>query len=104
VTRIVWTPQAVKDLLGIREYITKDSLQYADLVARSLFGAADRLQHFPESGRIVPELPATGLREVLWRSYRIVYRFKKAEDRIEVLLVFRAERLIPSIPPQGGGA
>jgi hypothetical protein len=52
----------------------------------------------------VPELPATGLREVLWRSYRIVYRFKKAEDRIEVLLVFRAERLIPSIPPQGGGA
>ena len=67
-------------------------------------GQQNRLQHFPESGRIVPELPAAGLREVLCRSYRIVYRFKKAEDRLEVLLVFRAERLIPGIPSQGGGA
>jgi hypothetical protein len=44
------------------------------------------------------------VREVLWRRYRIAYRFKVAEDRIEVLLVFRAERLIPGIPPPGGGA
>jgi plasmid stabilization system protein ParE len=67
-------------------------------------GQQNRLQHFPESGRIVPELPAGGVREVLWRRYRIAYRFKVAEDRIEVLLVFRAERLIPGIPPPGGGA
>ena len=94
-SQVFWTAQAIGDLLGIREYIRDDSPHYADLVARELFAAVDRLQSFPASGRLVPERPSRDLREVLWRSYRIVYRFVEGRDRVEILLVFRAERPYP---------
>ena len=92
-TKVIWTLQAIEDLTRIRDYIRTDSFQYADLVVAEVFAAVDRLQSFPESGRLVPERPGSGLREVLWRSYRIVYNYESAHDRTSVLLVFRSERL-----------
>ncbi len=40
-----------------------------------LLRATERLDDQPESGRIVPELPRAGYREILYHTYRIVYRF-----------------------------
>jgi len=37
------------------------------------------------------------LREVIWRDYRIVYRHMVSEREVHVLLVFRAERLLPRL-------
>ncbi len=103
-TAVVWTPQGIEDLTKIRDYIRSDSPQYADLVVAEVFAATDRLRSFPESGRLVPERSGSGLREVIWRSYRIVYRFRPDHDRAEVLLVFRSERLFENagIAPGGG--
>jgi len=99
-TRVLWTRQAQVDLAGIHEYISRDSVRYADLVAAELVAAVARLRAFPESGRQVPEREDPRLREVLWRSYRIVYRFQAEANEVQILLVFRAERLFPA----GGGA
>lgn len=104
-TTVVWSLQAVEDLIQIRDYIRRDSPQYAALVVSEVVAAIERLRAFPESGRLVPERAGSGLREVLWRSYRIVYSHQPAHDRVELLLVFRAERLFPvSRPAPGGGA
>lgn len=104
-TSVIWSLQAIDDLTQIRDYIRRDSPQYAVLVVAEIVAAIERLHAFPESGRLVPERAGSGLREVLWRSYRIVYSYHPTHDRVELLLVFRAERLFPSSGPlPGGGA
>jgi len=39
-----------------------------------LISETDRLQEFPEFGRIVPEYRSDNIREIVFRPYRIVYR------------------------------
>ena len=39
-----------------------------------LISETDRLQEFPELGRIVPECKNDFIREIIFRPYRIVYR------------------------------
>ena len=56
-----------------------------------------RLREFPESGRAVPEWGDPMLREVIWRHYRVVYRYLADSKEMHVLLVFRAERLLPAL-------
>lgn len=54
--KIVWSAPAVTDLDAIHNYIARDSETYADAIILEIFEAAHRLERFPESGRIVPEL------------------------------------------------
>jgi len=88
-----WTPQALEDLEAIRAYVSRDSVRYAALLVERLFAAVDRLESFPESGRIVPEFQRRDLREVILGSYRIVYRLHA--DRAVILTVFHGARLFP---------
>jgi plasmid stabilization system protein ParE len=64
-----------------------------------LVAAAERAAAVPLAGRRVPELAREDVREVLLRSYRIVYRL--AEHRIEVLTVFEGHRLFPISVAEG---
>jgi addiction module RelE/StbE family toxin len=92
-TPVRWTPQALEDLEAIRLYVARDSVQYAALLVERLFNAVDRLEAFPESGRIVPEFQRRDLREVILGSYRIVYRLHA--ERAVILTVFHGARLFP---------
>ena len=92
--KLRWTTQAVEDVEAIRKFIANDSDAYADLVVARLLEAVERLEHFPRSGRIVPELADPQLREVIESPYRIVYRL--LDESVEILTVFRASRLLRS--------
>jgi plasmid stabilization system protein ParE len=48
----------------------------------------------PEMGRTVPELPGTGLREIIEGRYRIVYRIKA--KGIQIITVFEGHRQFPA--------
>ncbi|MBT8451688.1 MAG: type II toxin-antitoxin system RelE/ParE family toxin [Deltaproteobacteria bacterium] len=93
--KLRWTTQAVDDLEAIRSFIGNDSVAYADLVVARLLEAVKRLEHFPRSGRTVPELSDPQLREIIESPYRIVYRVRN--ETVEILTVFRASRLMPSV-------
>jgi addiction module RelE/StbE family toxin len=95
VTRILWSPQALLDLEAIRDYIARDSPRYAELVLRRLVAAVERLETFPQSGRIVPERNTEDIREVIVKPYRIVYRLRP--QQVEIVTVFRASRLFPDL-------
>jgi len=95
VTAIVWSPQALKDLESIRDYIAQDSVRYADLVVARIVSSVERLRSFPESGRVVPELNRPEIREVIVRPYRVVYRIRPSA--VEIATVFRASRLLPGL-------
>lgn len=92
-----WTGQAVGDLQAIRRYIARDSPQYGRLVAERLFEATSRLEAFPRSGRIVPELDQDDVREIIVGEYRIVYRLES--DAVTLLTIFRSSRLFPTNLP-----
>jgi plasmid stabilization system protein ParE len=62
---IIWSPQAIHDIESIRAFIAQDSPSYAELVAQRLVAAVERLQSFPESGRIVPERQDAVIREIM---------------------------------------
>lgn len=89
-TELIWSPQALRDLEGIRAYIALDSPPYADLIVRGGVASVERLKAFPESGRIVPERNAPDICEVVVGRYRVVYRRKAATA--EIATVFRGSK------------
>ena len=92
-TVVRWTDQAVEDLRSIRLFIERDSPRYGRLVAERLYEATARLELFPYSGRMVPELGREDMRELIVGAYHIVYR---VEGEIASLLtIYRSSRLFP---------
>ncbi len=93
-TKVIWTKQAVDDLRSIREFIERDSPRYGRMVAERIFDSTARLEIFPLSGRVVPELGRADLREVIVGDYRVVYRTES--DACVLVTVFRSSRLLPA--------
>ena len=91
-TRLLWSPQAVEDVEAIRSFVARDSELYANLLVERIVAAVDRLDSFPFSGRVVPEVGDESLREVVYGNYRIVYRVKP--EVVEIVTVFHSARLL----------
>jgi len=72
--KVIWAPSALDDIASIAEYIAEDSTEVASLFVHRLIEATDRLQDFPLSGRIIPEIDNLDCREVIYGAYRIMYR------------------------------
>jgi toxin ParE1/3/4 len=72
--RVIWSQAALHDLEAIAEYIEHDSPAYARAVVRKLLTAGRQLEEFPFSGRTVPEVGESTIREVIVHSYRLIYR------------------------------
>ena len=87
-----WTPQAADDLEAITDFIAADSPHYASLFALDVLTAVERLQAFPRSGRVVPEVQAPDIREIILGNYRIVYRIR--DEIVEILTVWHGSRLL----------
>src|SRR6266498_4895344 len=94
-TRVVWSPEAIEDVEAIAAYISKDSEYYASAVAQKILATARNLNQFPHSGRVVPELNDTAIRERFVYSYRLIYRV--VESKITVVAVIHGKRLLSSI-------
>jgi len=79
---VIWAPSALDDIESIAEYIGADSAEMASLFINRLIEATDRLQQFPLSGRLIPEINNPDCREVIYGAYRIMYRIEGDEVRI----------------------
>jgi toxin ParE1/3/4 len=94
---IVWSPRAIKDIDEIANYISKDSLQYAQTQTKLFFSTAETLEKYPYRGRVVPELGIATIRQLLCGHYRIIYKvFTK--DKIGILTVHHQARLLKNNP------
>ena len=95
--RLIWTKQAINDLKGIAEYISKDSQRYANQLVQRIYVKVGLLQNQPNSGRMVDELGRKDVRQLLEGNYRIIYR-KVNVTQIEILTIHHsARRLNPLI-------
>jgi plasmid stabilization system protein ParE len=88
---IVWSPLALERVEDIAQYIAEDKPAAAAEWVDGLFATVERLADFPESGRIVPEVGARRIREVMFGAYRIIYSVR---DQVDILTVRRSNQLL----------
>jgi toxin ParE1/3/4 len=79
-------------------YIASHNASAAERIGNQLLDAALSLCTFPERGPLVPEFRRPDLREIIFRSYRIIYRVKGAEMTVEIVRFWHAARGFPHIP------
>ena len=75
--KVIWAPSALDDIDSIAHYISRDSAYHASLFIDRLFEAADQLLLNPQFGRVIPEIGNQNCREIIYGSYRIMYRIEK---------------------------
>lgn len=71
---IIWANPALDQLEDIAEYIALDKPGAASRLVQEIFSSVDRLERFPDSGRVPPEVPQSIYREIYVRPCRIFYR------------------------------
>ncbi len=76
----------------IEAFVACDHPEAAVRLVDKLIARGDALGRYPNRGRKLPEIPGTGLRELVVDSFRIVYR--RRPNKIEVLTVFEGHRLL----------
>ena len=90
---VTWSREAGENLVDIEEFIARDSVERAVRFVDALIDNAETiLADNPRSGRVLPEISNPDIRELIYRGYRIVYRFKG--NVLEILTVFEGHRLL----------
>lgn len=92
--KLIWSERAILDVENIYDYIAKDSPMYAQLTVKRILESIERLEHFVESGRHLPEFPDLPYREVISGSYRIIYRYDADSNEINIVTVVHGRRLL----------
>jgi toxin ParE1/3/4 len=80
------TTEAIADLDGIWDYISRDSVEAADRVLDELYKQFALLGKFPEIGELQPLLGDGTFRRFVHRKYVIYYR--PVNDGIVIVRIF----------------
>ena len=86
---------ARSDIEDIVRYISIDDPEQALRFGRVLIKHTKSLGQFPERGRVVPEFNDESIRELIFGTYRIVYRVKHTRRSVEVIRFWHAARGMP---------
>ena len=88
--RLRWSLRALEQAEAALDYIAEDRPQAAADWLSGLFEWTRMLETLPLQGRVVPEAHRDDLRELIYGSYRIVYRVRG--DVVSVLLVHHSRQ------------
>jgi addiction module RelE/StbE family toxin len=94
VQKIKWTRQAYKDLRNIYDFISVDSLRYAQVQVEKIIESTLKLTKYPLIGRKIPEFPHLPYREIIIDNYRIIYKIEK-KHKIIIMTIVHGRRLLP---------
>lgn len=89
---VSWSEAAIVRMAETEAYIAQYDPAAAERLIELIFERTEALATFPQLGRVVPERPHDGLRELIIKGYRVVYR---VTDHIEVVTVFEGHRRPP---------
>ncbi|WP_028323222.1 type II toxin-antitoxin system mRNA interferase toxin, RelE/StbE family [Desulfatirhabdium butyrativorans] len=85
-----WTSPAKNDLKKIYDYIASDTKYYAKKVVQDIVETTQKLNDFPEIGRMIPEFNDNKIRELIIYSYRLVYEVKNGD--VDILAIVHGKR------------
>ena len=95
--QVALSPSARRDLQSIVRYIALDAPGRAVAFGQLLIDGTKKLAEFPELGRTVPEFADHAIREIVIRSYRVVYRVDHQDRRVDVIRFWHGARGTPEI-------
>jgi len=96
--QVIIAPSARVDLGDIVRYIAQHNSDAAARLGYELITRAENLAQFPEFGRMVPEFRQSDLREIICRSYRIIYRLNRDGQQVQIVRFWHGARGFPHIP------
>ena len=88
--QIIWAEPALDNLNDIAEYIAVSNIYAAKQLVENVFNKVQRLEQFPEPGRIPEEIAKLNYREVVVNPCRVFYKVE--QDTVYILHVLRQER------------
>jgi len=91
--KVVWSPLAVDRVSEVAEYIALNNPIAAENWIDSVFDSVKRLEKFPNSGRIIPEIQLKEFRELILGNYRIIHRVE--EKQVSILTVRSSWEILP---------
>ena len=91
--KIEWSKTSNYDILQIYSYIYLDSVYYALKTVNEIMQKTDNLEFFPYMGRKVPEYNLNRFRELIYKSYRIIYEVQST--KIIIHRISHSARLLP---------
>lgn len=89
--QIKWLSTAKNDLKDIYNYISLDSARYAKLQITKIQKRTEILKTFPNSGKVVPEINDSTVKEITEHNYRIIYKIIN-KNQIDILLIHHGAR------------
>ena len=90
--KIEWLPEAHANLEEIVDYLEINSSVNITSFLNDLENTINQLKTFPELGKRVPRKKK--YRQLLYKKYRIVYEFKKKEEKIIIILIIHGSRIL----------
>ena len=98
--KVILTSQAIEDLREIVSFIAQDNPLRAEEFGVELCEKTRPLAQQPFMGRVVPEFRQTDVRELIYKSYRIVYGVHEQAKAVYVYHFWHGARGEPPKPPQ----
>lgn len=80
--KVIWSPEAIADLEGLRDYIAADNRERAVSFVMEITEAGEGLAHMPRAFALVPRLEHLGIRKRIFGRYLIFYRIQPSEVHI----------------------
>lgn len=91
--KLTWLVTANNDLIQIYNYIYEDSIYYAIKTVENIVKLVDNLSYFPYIGRKIPEYNLDNQRDLIYKSYRIIYKIESNE--ILIRRIWHSSRKMP---------
>jgi plasmid stabilization system protein ParE len=90
--QILISNEAHKDIDSIFEYISYDSVKYANKTIANIYSLIYELASSPYLGRYVPELYDNNFRELIYKSYRIIYETSENSNTIYIHFIVHSRQ------------
>jgi len=90
--KIIWTERASEDIAAIVRFIARHNPDAARAMGYGIYDRAQILVEFPDLGSVVRELNDPDCRQLIFRSYRIVYHINRVSGTLEIIRVWHGAR------------
>ena len=91
--KLNWLREANNDLFQIYNYINQDSIYYSIKTVNEILKLIEYLKISPYMGRKIPEFNETNKRELIYKSYRIMYKIEFKE--VFIRRIWHSARKLP---------
>ena len=95
--KVLISPRGRADLKVIVRFISRQNPGAALRFGQMLIEKALSLESLPLRGRIVPELNNPSIRELVFKSYRIIFQISEEQQLVAILRFWHAARGTPEI-------